>query len=517
MKRNAIILIILAALLALAPLTYAEAESGDVRVSRLVRWNDADYAPTLTGGVPVGAETRLSVVDFPGAGYYMWYRTDAAGVETQVAASDSPTLAIRSFDETWDGTYVVYVFPVPQEVMNRKNVMENGRITLGTLHAITEGEAPAAPAEVYWGARAQKGMLLYAPSAHAIGYQVTLYGADGAALYTATTTDTHFDFTAQLQKYAASAPLTAGVSAISGCSGVPNSVETTSAAFSDASSADGTLPVFALADILDGGSFRMELTGGSLDDAMYRMDVSTASGTGVVWRAYADWSYAFPADMVFHYTGELNETVMLRFYYALRGDPSLERYITVTLNPSIGVDVASVSLNSEAGITLTQRSGEDLPANNLYTDARAVVSVQPLYITDDGKYLRQPYAKDLIFDEAGAVVDEAFGGHAVTAIAKPVTYSINPTGEFDVNGEAHFTLTRPGNYTLQVTYAIYEWTDGGWVDTGTTIQRGVQVRADDQPVPAAGDGASPYLWCGLIALTGALLCGLWVVKRRARA
>lgn len=514
MRRNAFAIAILALLLVLAPLSFAEAETGAVRVSRLVRWNDAEYVPTAAGGVPEGAEVRLSVEDFEGASYYMWYRVDASGAETLVAASESATLAIRSFDATKNGTYVAYVFPVAQEVMNRNNVMDNGRVVLGTLHVLTMEEAPVAPVGVCWGVRAQNGLLLFDASENAVGYRVTLYGADGSALYTAVTAGTCFDFTDQLSRYASSAPLSAGVSAISGVAGVPDSAETVSSAYVSTENAEGTLPVFALEEILDGGSFRMALTGGSLSDAMYRMDVSTASGTGVVWRAYTGWSYDFPADMVFRYTGELVETVMLRFYYAMRGDPSVERYVTVTLNPSVGADVATVALDSAAGITLTQRSGGDLPVNNLYTDARAVVSVQSLYITEEGQYLRQPYAKDMIFDEDGAAVDEAFGGYAVTGIAKPQSYSINPTGDFDVNGEAHFTLTRPGNYTLKVTYAVYEWTDNGWVDTGETFVRAVQVRADDAATPHAGDSASLALWCGLAAGTAVLMLALWAWKKR---
>ena len=236
----------------------------------------------------------------------------------------------------------------------------------------------------------------------------------------------------------------------------------------------------------------------------------------MVWTAYTGWQYEFPADLLFRYDGELSGSVMLRFYYALQGDPSAERYVTVTLNPQPGVDVASISIGSEAGITVTQRSGEGLPSNTVYTDARTVVTAQSLYITDDGQYLRQTYAKDLVFDEDGASVAATYGGHTVSAIAKPVTYKINPEGEFDVNGQAHFTLTRAGGYTLHVTYLVYEWTDGGWVATGQTFEREVGVLAEEAPVPATADGSAPWLLGGITVVAAGAMAALLMLRRRMR-
>lgn len=516
MKKFTPWLMLILFVLVLMPFSAARAESSTVCISRLVQYRDLDLAPASDGGVPIGAKLRLQVTNVSQATYYMWYLVDAAGEETQLAASDSDTLIVPCFDESWNGTYVVYAFPVEQDVMNRKNVLENGRITLGALHAITEAEAPEAPASVSWGVRGQDGMLLIPSAAHATGYRVTLYAADGTALYGCVVTGSCCDLSEQIQKYAARGPLTAGVSSISGHASLADSAETLSPVYQSDAAVGGTLPVFTLEEICDDGSFRLGLTAGSLDDAMYRIDVSTAEGTGVVWTGFVGWQYAFPADLTFHYDGELTGSVMLRFYYALRGDPSAERYVTVTLNPQQGVDVAAVSIGSEGGITVTQRSGEGLPSNTVYTDARTVVTAQPLYITDDGQYLRQTYAKDLVFDEDGASVASSYGGHTVNAIAKPVTYKINPEGEFDVNGQAHFTLTRQGGYTLHVTYLVYEWTDGGWVATGQTFEREVGVLAEEPPVPATDDISTPWLFVGIAIVAAGSMGALLVLRRRIR-
>lgn len=159
--------------------------------------------------------------------------------------------------------------------------------------------------------------------------------------------------------------------------------------------------------------------------------------------------------------------------------------------------------------TLTVTDGTASPGQNTITAPATAPVGQTFTITAHGGHQ----------DAVGSVVGELR--------YVPVSWSINPSGEFPPGGPytASITLTAPGPHTLTVTYQLQRWDGSAWqdvpgsTDTKTaviTVQAGSSPHTATGGSPQTADSQSMGVWVFplMLSLAGAAVCLVW--RRREK-